>query len=188
MAQVTKTHSFSLAFGSEINRYPRRTTGLKFSGKSTLFPKASQLHAQQVNCALPPPTTTLTYTPSNKYNNNSSTAKITTPTACCGSVQHYTMPPLQTHLPTHTFSPFPMLHPLRRTWKRSNSSETCSQTAKNILGIGARSPLPMTQEAVPKRTPHCCLCTTRCQSTLANPFRPARSLMQASLPPRLRRR
>ena len=62
------------------------------------------------NSTLPPPATTSTYTSSNKYNNNSqwalSTAKITTPAACCGSVQHYTTPPSQTHSPSHTFSPF----------------------------------------------------------------------------------
>ena len=31
MAQAAKTHSFSYAFGSEINRYPKRTTGLPLS-------------------------------------------------------------------------------------------------------------------------------------------------------------
>ena len=154
---------------------------LKFSGKSTLFPKVSQLHTQQVRAIqrwhkrnqLPsPPTddpilTTFVHqqiqqhlastdghinihiivTLSSKYSINFqpalSTAKITTPTACSGFVQHYTTPPSQALSPIQAFSPFHTLHPLPCTWKRSNNSGTCSPATKNTLGIGVRSLVPM---------------------------------------------
>ena len=196
---------------------------LKFSGKSTLFPKASQLHAQQgraiqrwtnaISYHHPPPTT-IPLPPFSITRSNTSTGhqinihiikqiQQQLPMGIVHCEDHHPnrllwlCPALYHATITNTFTDphiFTISHapPLTMHMETQQQLRDMLPNYKKHFGDWGKIPvayvLPKRKKQFQKGRPIVAFVQPAAKADLANPFRPARSLIQASLPPRLRRR